>query len=523
MPLEAARRLFPPVAIPKAAESLVIRGLPVLAFLPIVLLATYNLQLFPRTWFDEGLNLLAAKELAESGRYGLQTVDGFSGFDLGLSTGPTVLMPIALVFHVLGIGLVQARLVAAAYVLLAAGGLYCVARQAFGRNTAILGLLAFASLTEAGPLVIGRQVVGEVAALAFMFWGVATLGVARRLNQDAVYAAAGLLFGLAVLTKNQLALVIPVIAIVGLLARTSTRDFSLRRLGLMLAAATFPAVFWYAYQILAMGPTWFAEHLKSLSGEASASLAVAPLRRTPAALAELLTSGFTVWGLAGLVYVWLLAVRDDWRRYPERLILPVFTTVWLGFFICFSIGWPRYAVPAIATTSLFTAKLMFDLALRCVPSGEVRAAGFITSARRLVANPTDAALLVLFAGSLLSGLVSNAIAIQRARDASPQEFAALISQVVPSGAVVESSEWEIDFLTNESYHHPPAPVIIQSIGTVFLGRSSPLVAEYRAAPAATYIVDGPFSKLTGMYRQELSSARYTRIGGSGEYELLRRE
>jgi hypothetical protein len=272
-----------------------------------------------------------------------------------------------------------------------------------------------------------------------------------------------------------------------------------------------------------MGLPWFAEHLRALSGEASASLAVAPLRRTASALDELLVSGFTVWGAAGLLYVWLLALRDDWRSYPGRLVLPVFATVWLGFFLGFSIGWSRYAIPAVATSSLFTAKLLHDLAARWTPVAGARAANLGAYARRAIGNPLGTALLVLLASSVLSGLVSNAFAIQRARDTSPQDFAALVAQSVRPGAVIESCEWEIDFLTEQSYHHPSAHVIIQSIGTVFLGRSSQVVAEYRPLSTAGYLVNGPFSKLTGLYREEIRTGSFRLVASSGEYDLLRRD
>jgi hypothetical protein len=204
-------------------------------------------------------------------------------------------------------------------------------------------------------------------------------------------------------------------------------------------------------------------------------------------------------------------------------VLLVFATVWLGFFLGFSIGWSRYAIPAVATSSLFTAKLLHDLAARWTPVAGARAANLGAYARRAIGNPLGTALLVLLASSVLSGLVSNAFAIQRARDTSPQDFAALVAQSVRPGAVIESCEWEIDFLTEQSYHHPSAHVIIQSIGTVFLGRSSQVVAEYRPLSTAGYLVNGPFSKLTGLYREEIRTGSFRLVASSGEYDLLRRD
>ncbi len=499
------------------------RAAPVLALLAVAVLATYNLEIYPRTWFDEGLNLLAAKILAQSGRFGLETVDGFSAFDLGLGTGPTVIVPIALVFKAFGVSLGHARLVPMTYLLLAAAGLFWVARQNFGRAVGVVAVLTFASLSATGPLVFGREVLGEVPALAFLFWGVAALGTGQRLHQDRWWLAAGLLFGLAVLTKHQVAILVPAMLASGLLARLGDRHFSLRRWLLLLVATAVPTGVWFGYQLATMGVPWFVRHIYELNGEASAVLAISPLRRAPAALAELVSSGFTVWGAAGLLYVWLLALKEDWRSSPQRLMLPSFATLWLGWFLFFSIGWPRYAVPAVATCSLFSAKLLCDLARRYTPATELRTLN-LSAIRSAISNPMGTALLVLLASSVLSGLAANGFALVRAKDTSPQDFAALVSQTVEAGMVVESSEWEIDFLTNGTYHHPPAQVIIESVGTVFLGRQPPLVAQYQVPATAQYLIDGPFSRLTGMYTQARQSdlSGYRIIATVGEYELLRR-
>jgi 4-amino-4-deoxy-L-arabinose transferase-like glycosyltransferase len=502
------------------------RSAPALALLVVAILATYQLQIYPRTWFDEGLNLLAAKILSQTGRFGLQTVDGFSAFDLGLGTGPTVVYPIALVFKMFGVSLLHARLVMATYLVLAAAGLFWAARQVFGEVVGVVAVLTFASIsvTMTGPVGFGREVLGEVPALAFLFWGVVALTAARRPDRTVRWALAGLLFGLAILTKHQIAVLVPAVLVSGLVARLWDHHFSYRRWLLLFVATALPTTLWFAYQVATMGLPWFIEHLHELTGEASASLAISPLARAPSALSQLLDSGYTVWAAAGLLYVWLIAVREDWRSYPERLILPTFATLWLGSFLFFSIGWSRYAVPTVATCCLLSAKLVCDLARRYTPVAELASLN-ASALRALAANPLGTALLVVLASSILSGLLSNGFTLARARDTSPQDFAALVSQKVASGAIVESSEWEIDFLTNGAYHHPPAQVIIQSIGSVFLRRGATSVAEYQVPTSAAYLIEGPFSRLTGMYSnaRQKGTGGYKTIGTTGEYELLERQ
>jgi hypothetical protein len=493
-----------------------------MALLVVAVLAGYNLEVYPRTWYDEGLNLVAAKILAQSGRYGLETADGFSAFSIGLSTGPTVIVPIALVFKGFGVSLGHARLIPITYLLLAAAGLFLLARETFGRAVAGVAVLTLASLGATGPLVFGREVLGEVPALAFLFWGVAAIAIGVRMRQDRWWLAAGLLFGLAVLTKLQMAVLVPAIITTAVLARLVDRTFSSRPWLLMLVTTAIPTAVWFGYQLATMGAPWFAQHIQELSGQGSAVIGTSPLRRTPAALAELLNSGFTVWGAGGLMYVWLLALKEDWRSSPQRLLLPIFATLWLSWFVFLSIGWPRYAVPAVAACSLFSAKLLCDLAQRYTPAADMRLIN-ISAIKSAFSNPMGSALLVLLASSVVSGLASNGIEVLRAKDTSPQDFAAQVSQTVEPGALVESSEWEIDFLTNGTYHHPPSRVILESIRTIFMSGPSSLRSQYEVPPATRYLIEGPFSRLSGLYvRARQSDGGYTVVTAIGEYELLRR-
>ena len=57
-------------------------------------LVLYNLEYYPRTWFDEGWHLQVARHLARTGEY-----------RFGPAIGPTVFYPVAWAFRLFGIGL----------------------------------------------------------------------------------------------------------------------------------------------------------------------------------------------------------------------------------------------------------------------------------------------------------------------------------------------------------------------------------------------------------------------------------
>src|SRR6476659_9341044 len=92
----------------------VIRGLIAAAF---VFLAFYHLRDYPTPWFDEGSHLHVPKSLVLFGVYSDYSSDGFRAFGPTLGVGPTVMLPVAAAFKLFGIGLLQARMVIALYLL----------------------------------------------------------------------------------------------------------------------------------------------------------------------------------------------------------------------------------------------------------------------------------------------------------------------------------------------------------------------------------------------------------------------
>src|SRR4051812_42311390 len=91
----------------------------IIGLLMLIVLATFNLTTWPATWFDEGSHLMVPKSLVLFGVYADYDSSGFRYFGPSTGVGPTVLLPIAAMFKVFGVGLLQARLVVAVYLVLA--------------------------------------------------------------------------------------------------------------------------------------------------------------------------------------------------------------------------------------------------------------------------------------------------------------------------------------------------------------------------------------------------------------------
>jgi 4-amino-4-deoxy-L-arabinose transferase-like glycosyltransferase len=494
------------------------------AIVGLGLLVTCHLDRYPAPWYDEGVNLQAARNLAESGRYGL-AYDGFvQPFDPQMTTGPTVIGPVAASFRVFGPGVLQARAVMAAYALVAGLGLFWVTARLFGPLAGVFAVAVMAGIGDYVGLAEGRSVVGEVAALAYLFLGAGVLlhgwpgqrapwpgsraTNAQALGRTGTLALAGALFGLAIVTKAQFAVVVPVLLGVCVLGvRSGT--LSPARAGLLLVAVGLPVLAWQLFQALALGPLAYLDNLLVVQSLARVSSEAPPLRKLGSNLGDLLST-WSAWpGLLALVYFWVRLRRGDRRlRQPAAMVVPAFATLSWIWFVCFSMGWLRLAVPAITAGSLCLAMLVDDV-LAWARARSTRVA-------------PRAAVAALVLGPLALGVARNAALVAGADEVAAYDLAALVDQRVEAGATIETDEWELDLLVRRSAHHPPAAVVADAVGAVELQTPTTLVQSYEAAAGATYLIDGRFSKLDGIYRHALDEGRFARIASLGDYDLYRR-
>jgi 4-amino-4-deoxy-L-arabinose transferase-like glycosyltransferase len=459
-------------------------GSSVATLLLLVLLGVWHFSAAPPTWYDEGVNLQAARNLARSGQYGLEYEPGkISLFDVQLTTGPTVIVPVSLVFKVWQVGLTQGRVVMLAFVLLAALGLYLVGRLLYSHAVGLLAVLVLCGMEAAAPSRV-RDVVGEIAALAFTFWGLALLCLAR--GRGATwYMGAGLLLGLAVLSKGQFALLAPAVIGTWLVSRLALKPSSftsVRSLAALLVSMALPIIGWQAYQLLSLGLAEFQAHLQGQSAAVSVSAGVPFLSATVSNAELLLSARLAVLALIAMLYVGLREARG----LGERLILPGFAVLWLVWFLAFSVGYERYTVPWLTVCSLLVAVLAWDLG-------------------RISGSVLRGAALALVLLPVALGVIANLRSLAQPQNSFAREIATIISTDLDPSATTESLEWELDVLTEHPFHHPP-----------------PFVPHvpYSVPRTVRYLVDGPASKATLLYVND--KQQFVHIASAGPYDLYRR-
>ena len=496
------------------SEAMLFAGL----LICVLLLCLYRLDVYPAPWFDEGLVLQAAKNVARDGQYGLRSTEGFVPFHPAIQTGPPVLLPIALIIHLAGADVFQVRLVTVCYTVLALAVFYWLVRDLYSKKVALLAslLLVFTFDHEFTSFVaMGRQVLGEVPALAFFWLGTLLWFRAWRNPNWLALIWPGLLWGLTIVTKVQFAIMLPATLLVfWLFGRIWSRRIPIRWVLVPILVSGGCMLIWYGYQTFTLGFTGFWQQAQALGSAGGMHLLSFSARRMVGAISQLLGSSLVLFGVPGMLYAVGLSLQNREETEYRQIFLVMFTAVWLGWYAFLSIGWMRYAfVPAVMST-IFSARLLGDV-------WDWAGQRHRVLERWLLLAPGQVAVGGVIVMLLLSGLVPMAKQIVQSPDSGLQELAQYLNTHIPTDVVIESWEWEVDFLTDHPYNHPSYEVM--NVVTEHLWYGIPYYSDvydpWVFHPA--YLIVGPFARWTGIYSHHIVEPRCTLVKSIGEYDLYK--
>ncbi len=482
---------------------------------PMLLL---NLGTSPAPWFDEGLNTHAARLLAESGFYGTRTVDGANLFDPAVTTGPTMILPIAGLFYIGGVNMALARLVSVGYSVAALTALYFLSVRLRGQRKAWLVLLLFLAMPAVGGIgffAMGRQVLGESASFAFTAAGLLALYQSWRHEGRAESVFAGVFFGLAVLSKLQSALTIfPALLLIALLRSWRAGDRArTRELLVILTALAIPAV-WIAVQRLGASPEFVGSNAANQWEGVRLLLFPGFTERTPNAPTSMVLLVHSA-ALAAL----LLRAHQNGRRIGglsiswEEAQLGALVLVGMVWFGLFSIGWSRYAYLGLMFSGLVLGGATLDL-VEAVQS-RLQTRGFRIRQQFMVP--------ALVLGAVASIAATAAPLVGQTTPDHAAEMGRYIEANVPESSVIESWEWEVDALSGHwAVHHPPQYMLLIATRQRFL-LDGTFRLHYDALQAdPDYLLAGPFSNWTHLYEGETLTSEFVEVAVNGPYRLYRR-
>jgi 4-amino-4-deoxy-L-arabinose transferase-like glycosyltransferase len=487
-------------------------ALAVAACLACAALLFVHLDQSPRTWFDEGSHLHVPKTLVQTGHYADRSSEGFRAFGPTIGVGPTVMLPIAAVFTIGGIGLLGARLVIALYAILAIGAFILLMRRLAGGRVALLATILMLAAPGLDFIFTGRQVLGEIPAFAYLLAGLLVWFTRDGATGDAILTGctkrciiAGGFFGLTIVTKSQLGIVIgPSLIALAILALIWDRRIGLKQVLVPLVVMVVVFGVWELALLTIVTGGSLRENLTLLRQASGGSLIViAPSRMIAGARFLLGPQAYFALLIPALLYACTRSIRR--RMSVGELTLLIFTLVGFAWFAGASVAWPRYAFVPLALAALPVARLVD--------------AGIRTLWRR-----TDRArLLAPVAGLALSALIVASFGGQfhRAFTASdaPQQMAAYLNRSVPTSAIIETWEPELGFLTDHRYHYPQPALLDRAVRHQWLGGPS-LTTYDPLAGGAQYLIIGPFARYSGVYDEAAIAARFQRIATIGDYVLF---
>ncbi|MCB0115764.1 MAG: glycosyltransferase family 39 protein [Caldilineaceae bacterium] len=300
----------------------------------VAFLAFYNLTDYPRTWFDEGSHLHVPKALVTMGVYADYSSEGLRHFGPTIGVGPTVMLPIAAAFELFGIGLMQARLVIVIYMLAAIAVLFRLSLTFGDRRFAWIATALVVTSQGVSLVYYGRQVLGEVPGLLFLLGGLVLWFAAGERAGYAKLSLIGLLFGLAVVTKNQyLLLMVPTIGIAWVVNLIYYRLMPQRFFIVPGIVMGICYALWQVYIVLYLGPDTAMENLVLLrNATAGAALVFSPelMKQSFGQLFGL--NLYLGWLLPALLYAFFQALPRN-RKSQFLGILVIFTAFNLLWFV----------------------------------------------------------------------------------------------------------------------------------------------------------------------------------------------
>ncbi|HLF26113.1 MAG TPA: glycosyltransferase family 39 protein [Anaerolineae bacterium] len=493
------------------------RVLPVLTGLALIGLALLNLTLYPRPWFDEGSHLHVPKTLVTYGVYADYSSEGFRYFGPSIGIGPTVMLPIAASFKVFGIGLLQARLVMVAYLLVAVFACFVLARRLGGSRLAWFAVLILAGSQAIGLLETGRQVLGEVPALAFLALGWAVWLAAETRLTARPLVLAGALFGLSAITKNQTALLLlPTLFVAWLANLVYYRRQPQRYFLIPLTVAVAVYGVWQLIVMAFLGSGTLSENLALLRQFTSgAALVFSPnlmIRSVNLLLGQDTLAGWIVPVVIYGVFVGLRRTADG-QRWGNVMI---FVLGGLAWYVFASISWLRYAFMPLALVTFVAAKLLDQLLSYAAP----QARAWWSDCRR---GETRAALapVVLAVFVMMSLLPLSLTARHILKPPSPdvQYVAEYLNANIARDALIETWEPELGFLTNHRYHFPQQALLDTSVRHIWLSGPSPASQYNFQTYSPEYVIVGEFAKYVGLYSPDELANDYHLIESFGAYDV----
>jgi hypothetical protein len=195
----------------------------------------------------------------------------------------------------------------------------------------------------------------------------------------------------------------------------------------------------------------------------------------------------------------------------------LFVVAWSAWYVFVSVGWHRYAFEPYSVGLIFCGLAYLKAFQSAVSFRKESGISWLKYSREFV-------LVSLLLVSTLWGIWVGLNQVKRivlAPEPYPQQFADYLHAHIQPEEVIESWEWEIDALTPDlTYHHPTNELVDRKTAELQFGDEFNEKYDFFVFNPS-YLIDGPFSKWTGMYVEPLANGCCEKVTESGDYTLYK--
>lgn len=472
----------------------------------VLFLFLWRLDSYPAPWFDEGAYMNVAKTLVQDGVYAEKSSDGYRFNGAVISTGPTVILPMAAMYKVFGVSIVAGRLVVVGYGLLTLAMTYLLAMRLlpdwrFALTAVVLALLAWGNWM---PLVF-RTVMGEGPGAFFVLAALWTWFTPNRPGLLRL-AAVGMLLGLATMTKVQYALIVfPALGFAFLLDLLWYKRAGWRFFVVPGGVAALLCGLWLLAAYVLLGQEFRNQGADIATSSATATISYFTINLSAIATNLLsLTFGQAYGGLyiVGLITAAALGAprSANGQRWSILTVLMLTSTAFYLIMAGVAPEHNRLAVPMYLLGSFAVARLLYALMNRI----EVKWGELPDAIRRgeLPQQALGPIIVVGFAFTLvLLPLLRAAYNVTSSGSSAPYAAARYLDQNADPNDLIETWDREMGILTGHNYHFPPQ--VVQAYHNAHIANPAlPAAGElYDVFEHVTpdYIVIGPMSRWAALY------------------------
>ncbi len=487
------------------------------AFIAFLLLD--RLDLYPGLNLDEGAFLKVAKNYALTGHY--------ADFSLGenrytgaiISTGPTVILPIALLFKVFGPSIITGRLVAVGYTALLLLAIFALGTSLQGRRLGLAAIILVLCLPGIGFVYLGRGVFGEFPGLFFVLAGLwLWLRPGKRRLIDLIVV--GFVFGCGAITKDQYA---PII-LGGIFISWMADIFWYRRNGPLyyivpgvVAALSFAGWTYYVLFLLGAQERNVAGDIQLLRSTATNALFLFDSSTNNTNIVTLIQDNLFL--IPATVYGMVSLLRRDEQEQRWSVLL-IFLLISIVMYI-FSYGYSRYEIGPQILGVLIIVRLVSNLTSgQMVKLQDVR--NFLRGKSMPLAATITMLIAVLLAEQYLRPLYLQIEYVATSGTNAPYLVQQYLDANVPRDTVIATYESGMGVLTDHAYKFAPNSILGSlSVSKPGSEAIAPALYDFLFRQGAQYIVVGPFAESIIPNLSERLYPAFDLVFKADDYEVYR--